>query len=94
VPLRNAATKLTPRHFALGLAFVLCWHDHVDTERLAADLFSDPGEIDVKRFRRMGFRTQDAQAPRFAHSHDHVAAMGERDDRELDPKHLTDGVLH
>ena len=69
-------------------------HDDVSAVRLAVDVLVDPGQLDVELVRRVGERAEHAEASGAAHGRDDVAAMGEREDRELDPEILRDRRLH
>jgi len=69
-------------------------HDQVDAKGAVTDLVLDPLEIDLELLRRMGNRTEHAEATRFGDGGDDVATVGEREDRNVDPEHVGHRGLH
>ena len=75
-------------------AGVLGGHDDVDAVRPAADLLLDPGEIDLELFRRVGHGAEHTHAAGFGHRGGDIAAVREREDRNVDAEHLGNSRLH
>ena len=75
-------------------ADVLRWQQQVDAVRLVTDLVLDPAELGLEHAGRVPDRPQDAQPSGLRDGGDHVAAMAERQDRELDAEHLGDSRAH
>ncbi len=76
------------------VAGVLGRHDQVDAVRPVADLRLDPGEVDLQLLGRVGDRAEHTEAAGLRHRGDHVAAVAEGEDRELDVEHFGGGGLH
>ena len=90
--------RLQHRHQLLGAclvhALVLLGYGGVDTINMISNVLVDPVQLLFQLFRAETDRTEDPDAPGLADRHDHVAAVGEREDRCLDPKLFTEFGLH
>ena len=80
--------------FAAALADVLDRHREVDTVGTSLDVLVDPIEFDLEAFGFVGERAQDPEASGVGDRGDDVAAMTEREDRELDVESFTNRCLH
>ncbi len=65
----------------------------VNAERLATDTVANPLDVGVNLVRRGTALTHDGQAARIDNFHHHILAVGERDDRVLDPELLTESSV-
>jgi hypothetical protein len=63
-------------------------HHDVDAVGLSADLLVDPRELDLELLGREGEGAQHAEAARLGDGGDHVAAMAEREDRDVDAERV------
>ena len=91
----NQVHDLTHRRFSPTVrARVLCWHDEVDAVGLVPYLVFDPLEVDFQARRRMPNCAEHTQSASLAYLGHHVATVAERKDRDIDPEHLGDIVLH
>ena len=61
---------------------------------LVADVLVDPLQLDLELLGREADGAEDAEAARLADRGDHVAAVAEREDRELDAERLADLRAH
>ena len=77
-----------------ALALVLAGDDDVDAVRVLADVLIDPVELDGELFGREADGPEHAEPTRLADSGDHVAAVGEGEDRELDAELVAHGGSH
>ena len=77
-----------------GRALVLGGHDDIDAVGLAVDVLVDPVELDLELLGREGERAEHAHAAGAAHRRDDVAAVAEREDRELDAEGVADFGVH
>src|SRR5207247_6127586 len=68
--------------------------DDVDAVRVLADVLVDPVELDGELFGREADGPEHAEPTRLADSGDHVAAVGESEDRELDAELVAEGRSH
>ena len=75
-------------------ALVLVGDDDVDAVGVVADVLVDPLELDLELLGREADRAQHAETAGLAHRDDDVAAVGEREDRELDAEFVADGSVH
>jgi uncharacterized protein (TIGR00369 family) len=91
---RQQLDDVVERVAAALVARVLRRHDQVDAERQVADLALDPRQVDLELLGRVGDRTQHPEAARLRHRRHHVAAVGEGEDRQLDPEQVGDGGAH
>ena len=69
-------------------------HHHVDAVRLAADVFVDPLQLELELVGRERQRAEHTHTTGIRDRGHDVAAVGEGEDRELDPEHLRETVLH
>ncbi len=70
----------------LAHALVVAGDDDVDAVRTVADVLVDPVEFDLELLGTEPDRAQHPEPTRLRHCCHHVAAVGEREDRELDPE--------
>ena len=82
------------REPALVGAGVLGGHDQVDAVRAIADLGLDPVEVDLELAITVAGGAEHAHAACLRHGDDHVAAVGEGEDRQVDAEHVGDRGLH
>ena len=75
-------------------ALVLVRDDDVDAVGVVADVLVDPVQLDLELLRGEADRAEHAEAAGLAHGDDDVAAVGEREDRELDAELVADGGVH
>ena len=61
---------------------------------LASGLLVDPGKVDLKPLRAMGHGAQDPHPTGVRHRGDHVPAVAEGEDRELDAEAVTERRTH
>jgi hypothetical protein len=73
---------------------VLRRHDQVDAVRAVAEFVLDPLQVDLELLGRMGDGTQHAETARLRDGGHDIAAVAEREDRELDSQHLRGCGLH
>ena len=73
---------------------VLRRHDQIDTEGAVTDLVLDPLEIDLELLWRMGNCAEHTETTRFGDGGNDVAAVSEREDRNVDPEHVGHRGLH
>ena len=102
-PAGRRGTRGAPRAAGPGLlgvdaallgADVLGRQQQVDAVGLAAGLLLDPGQLDLQPLGAVRDRAEDAEAPGVGHRGDHVAAVAEGADRELNAEHLGDSGSH
>src|SRR5438270_12544061 len=79
---------------ALVTTDVLHRYENVDAVRTAVDLTVDPRQRRVELVGRIGGRAEHAEPAGVGHRGNDIPAVAERDDRELNPKHLCDTRLH
>ncbi len=77
-----------------ALAHVLRRDDEVDAVGLAAAVLVDPAELDVELLGVEREHAEDAVPAGLGHGGDHVAAVREGEDRELDAEAVADGSAH
>ncbi len=96
VPLGNHAADLVDQIFRRGAVHVgrLLGHDRVNAVRLSIDVLVDPVELDLELLGAEADRSEDAKSARLADGRHDIAAMGEREDRVLDPKHVAQWCAH
>jgi hypothetical protein len=82
------------RGIHLAHALVLAGDHDVDAVGLVADVLIDPLELDLELLRREADGAEHAEAPRLRDGGDHVAAVGEGEDRELDAEPVAERGLH
>ena len=75
-------------------ALVLVGDHDVDAIGMVTDVLIDPVEFDLQLFRRESDRTQHPESAGLAHGDHDVAAVGEREDGELDAEIVTDWGVH
>ena len=90
----DEGADVVERVAAALVAGVLGGHDQIDAVRAVADLLLDPGEVDLQLRRRVGDRAEHTEPTGLRHRGDHVAAVAEGEDRELDVEHVGGGGLH
>jgi hypothetical protein len=78
----------------LAHALVLAGDDDVDAVGLVTDVLVDPGELDLELFGRKADGAEHAEAAGLADRRDHVAAVGEGEERELDAESIAEGGVH
>ena len=83
-----------PLRVELAGARVLRRHHDVDAVRLAVDVLVDPVQLDLELVGRERQRAEHAEAARLAHRGDDVAAVAEREDRQVDAEHFARTGLH
>ena len=69
-------------------------HHGVDAVGLAVDVLVDPVELDLELLGAEADGAEHAEAAGLAHRGDDVAAVREREDRVLDPEHVTQRGSH
>jgi hypothetical protein len=79
---------------ALLDADILGRQQQIDTVRLAAGPLLDPGQLGFQPLRAVCDGAEDAEPTRIGDGGDHVSAVAERTDRELDAEHLGDSGSH
>ena len=94
VPLRDHRRELLGRRLLAARADVVGRHDEVDAVRLAVDVVVDPVQLDLELLGGEREGAEDAEAAGAADRGDDVAAVREREDRELDAELVTDGCAH
>jgi hypothetical protein len=67
-----------------------CGEDQVDPERLSVDPLPDPLDVGGDLVGRVHRLAEDRESARVHDRGDDVLAVGERDDRELDPQHVAE----
>jgi len=75
-------------------ALVLVRDHDVHAVRVVADVVIDPLELDLQLLGREADSPQHAETTGLAHRDDDIAAVREREDRELDAEFVTDGSVH
>ena len=75
-------------------ALVLVRDDDVDPVRMIADVLVDPLQLDLELLGREADSPQHAETTGLAHRDDDIAAVREREDRELDAELVADGSVH
>jgi hypothetical protein len=97
---------VTPRHHVLehlgqilrrhvGVhALVLVGDDDVDAVGVVTDVLVDPVQLDLELLGREADGAEHAETTGLGHRDDDVTAVGEREDRELDPQFVADGSAH
>jgi len=75
-------------------ALVLLGDDGVDGVGLVADTLVDPSQLDLELLRRESHRAKHPHSPGLADGHHDVAAVGEREDRDIDPEKVTNLGSH
>ena len=75
-------------------ALVLIGNHDVHAVRMVADPLVDPVEFDLELLRRVADGAEDSVPTRLAHRDHDVAAVGEREDRELDAELVAKGSVH
>ena len=92
---RDHGGELVLRQSAFLPAGVLLRDDHVDpVTPVRSDLALDPGAVDLELFGRVCGDAEHAHATGLGDRGDDVAAVAEREDRELDAEHVADLGLH
>ncbi len=91
---RGAQLRLELLGVELAHALVAARDHDVDAVGLAAHVLVDPLELDLELLRREAHRAEHAEAAGLAHGRDHVAAVAEGEDRELDPERLAYARTH
>ena len=69
-------------------------HHGVDAVRHPVHVLVDPVQLDLELLGAEADRAEHAEAARLAHRRDDVAAVGEGEDRVLDPEHVTELGAH
>ena len=77
-----------------ALPLVLARDHEVDAVGVVADVLVDPAQLDLELLGREADRAEHAEAARLRHRDDHVAAVGEREDRELDVEPVAEVGVH
>ena len=72
----------------------LRWDHEVNAVRLAVDVLVDPVELDLELLRAEGQGAEDAEAAGATHRGDDVAAVAEREDRELESVAIAEVGVH
>ena len=93
VAFRDPIGELTARQL-LPFALERRRHDDVGAVRLTPDVVVDPGKFLIELFGGVGGRPQHTEAAGVGHRGDDVAAVAEREKREIDTELLTDGGFH
>ncbi len=75
-------------------ALVLVRDHDVDAVGVVADVLVDPFQLDLELLGGEADRPQHAEATGLAHRDDDIAAVREREDRELDAELVADGSVH
>ena len=87
--LRNKLLKRFAGQPALVGADIVGRHHQIDPIRDIAQLLVYPGEINLQPLVGMNRRPKHAQPARLADRHDHIPAVGEGKNRELDSEHVS-----
>src|SRR6266540_1445643 len=90
----SCARSTTSLGGELSGAGVLLRHHDVDAVRLAVDVLVDPVELDLELVVRERQRAEHAETARLADGGHDVAAVAEREDRQVDAEHLARAGLH
>ena len=69
-------------------------HQQVHTVGLAVHVVVQPAQLDVQGFGRVPHGAEHPHAAGVAHRGDHIAAVAEREQRELDAEHVADRAFH
>ena len=69
-------------------------HQQIDAVGLAPDLRIDPVEFDIEGLGRVSRCAEYPETARIGHRRDHVAAMAEREQRELDAEFVAESGIH
>src|SRR5258706_3550298 len=78
-----------------GFALEFRWHNEIDPVWLAADMLVDPLELEFQLLRRRYIHCAEyAHATHLRYLDNDVSTMRKRQQRKLDPKHVTDGRIH
>ena len=88
----HGGQRLDAGRLPAALADVSLRHREVHAVRPAADVVVDPVELDREPLRLVGEGSQHAEPPGVGDCRDHVAAVAEGEDRELDPEPSQIGV--
>ena len=95
---RHERVELLLEHLGLQIggvhALVFIGNDDVDAVGMVADVLVDPLQLDLELLRRVADRPEHAEPAGLANGDDHVTAVGERKDRELDIEFVADGGVH
>jgi hypothetical protein len=94
VSIGNQAQGITGAEAPVGIAGVAGRDDQVHAVGAVADLVLDPGQVHLEGLVTVADGAEDAEAAGLRDGGDDVAAVAEREDRELDPEHLRDRCLH
>ena len=73
---------------------VFCGHDEVDAIRSVTHLFFDPREVDRQLFGRVGDGSENSHTAGPRNGGDHVAAVGEGENGNIDSEKFGNGSLH
>src|ERR1022692_1058597 len=90
----NEASDVVDAVAALLVPGVPGGDDEIDSVVSVADLVLDPVEVDLQLLWAVGHRSEHSEPSGLRDSCDHVAAVGEREDRELDVEQFGDGRVH
>ena len=91
---RYQSLEAAARHATFFGADEFARHQQVDSEGAALRLLADPGEIDVELLGRVGHGTEHAETAGIGDRGDHVTAVRESEDREVDSEQRGDSGLH
>ena len=98
LPVRGVDHRADLLHDVVGRGAVhvdrLLRHHRVDAVRLAVDVLVDPVELDLELLGAEADGAEHAEPAGLAHRGDDVAAVREREDRVLDPEHVTQWGSH
>ena len=96
VMLRDHLLQLLAHPLRVELAgtLVLRRHHHVDAVRLAVDVLVDPVQLDLELLGRERQSAEHAEAAGLADRGHDVAAVAEREDRQVDAEHVAHTCLH
>ena len=89
-----AAVSPAPRGRSLPMPSYLLRDHDVDAVGLVADVRVDPVELLAQLLRREAHGAEHAEAAGLADGDDHVAAVGEGEDREVDAETVTERSAH
>ena len=78
----------------LALALELGGHDDVHAVGLAVDMLVDPAQLLLELLRRECHTAENPESTRIAHRGDHIAAMAEGEQREVDTVLVTNLRFH